>query len=102
MKLLYCPNCHDVFNLRPQLKTCSCGQVKGRYIDNVNAEVNGKGVSLGMGNGSFMVAVAHAPYVREDFRNTGDVYRRHDTSIVCWARPHEGPANSHTRVNPDL
>lgn len=102
MKLLFCTSCGDLFNLRDRLKTCSCGKTKGQYIDNTHAEVNGHGVSLGIGNGSLYTAMAKLPETTEDFRNTGDVWRRHGTSIICWARPHEGPANSHTRVNPNL
>lgn len=102
MKLLYCFHCGDIFNLDRHLKKCACGRVKGMYTNSRDAVVNGQGVSLAMGNGSFESAVMQAENIEADFRNDGDVWRRHATSIICWARPHEGPANSHTTVNPDL
>lgn len=100
MKLLYCLECGDVFNLQLHEKTCGCGKVKGRYTSREEAEVNGEGVSLGIGNGSLNEAVLRVlkGEVTTDFRKEGDVRARHPSSIICWARPHEGPANSHTWV----
>lgn len=104
MKLLYCPTCGDIFNLDIRVKRCYCGAVVGRYLGRVGAEVNGEGISLAIGTGSFDAAVmaAAAGEPREDFRDSGDVWRRHPTSIIAWARPHEGPANPHTRINKEL
>ena len=104
MKLLYCHSCGDMFNLQRELKQCSCGTTKGRYVDNTYAEVNGKGSSLAIGNGSLQDALAQSNVVdMKDWRSVmTDPYARHNTSIICWARPHEGPANSHTKINPNL
>lgn len=102
MKLLYCPRCQSVFSLHLHLRSCECGLVKGRYEPNgVTAVVNGEGYSLAMGNGSFNMALAMSHEMKEDFRD-GDVWARHPTSIIAWARPHEGPANPRTRVDKDL
>lgn len=104
MKLLFCPVCGDIFNLQLHLKSCSCGMVKGLYIDYANAEVNGKGVSLAMGNGSLDMAIMNVSSVKEDFRNKpgSSSWDRHETTVICWVRPHEGPANPHTKINPEL
>ena len=53
MKLLRCNNCQDIFNLRRQEKTCSCGESKGKYIDNRNAEISGDCDLIGIDNHSF-------------------------------------------------
>jgi hypothetical protein len=104
MKLLCCFHCGDIFNLQMHLKSCSCGKTKGMYKNNRDAVVNGEGVSIGMGTGSFnnaIFAVVRGE-VQSDFRESGDVWRRHESSIICWARPHSGPANSNTTVDPTL
>lgn len=99
MKLLICDQCGDVFNLSFTLKQCSCGHVKGHYIDNVNAVVNGNGFSLAIGNGALYIAITKSMQDlsgnREDFIETGKITH-------CWVRPHTGPGNPHTTVNPDL
>jgi hypothetical protein len=60
MKLLYCPSCGDIFNLAKQVKTCSCGKVKGYYTDNLNAIYTG-GIPIGFTNNSFSQAVLNQP-----------------------------------------
>ena len=58
MKLLFCNNCHDIFNLkREEVKYCSCKKSWGRYIDNLNAEYSGDCVMLGIDNPSFIRAI---------------------------------------------
>ena len=54
MKLLFCTECSDVFNLSlDKEKSCSCGKTKGKYVDNLNAEYSGDGIPLGFRNGEF-------------------------------------------------
>jgi len=62
MKLLYCPKCHDVFNLEIGVgKTCSCKASGGFYHeDGLHAEYFG-GISLGFENVSFLEAVQRQP-----------------------------------------
>ena len=57
MKLLYCPTCHDVRKLGYTWTSCQCGEVRGRYVDNINAEWNGKGSLLGFANSSLTQAL---------------------------------------------
>ncbi len=104
MKLLMCSHCGDMFNLQRHLKACRCGITKGHYIDNEQAEVNGEGYSLAIGNGSLHFAIANSLNMKDDWRDhtEGDFYKKHETAIICWARPHDGPANSHTKVNKNL
>lgn len=104
MKLLMCHTCGDIFNLAiDRLKSCSCGQVKGKYLpDASHAVVNGNGFSLAMGTGSIWRALSEVPNMKEDWRKKIDAWARHPTTIICWARPHDGPANSHTTIDPNL
>lgn len=100
MKLLFCPKCYDVFKLAFGWRSCECGEVSGRYVNDIEAEVNGKGVSLAIGNGSLFDAVVR-------FRRMGGDYKKdarprpffiEKGSVICWVRPHEGPGNPHTKV----
>lgn len=62
MKLIICKKCKDVFNLRPGIiKECSCGQSKGMYLDNDNAEYSGLCIPLGFENVSLIEALADRP-----------------------------------------
>ena len=61
MKLLFCPECGDVFNLQTYLKSCHCKVTAGRYTaDGMNAMISG-GIPLGFSNVSFMLAVKNQP-----------------------------------------
>ena len=96
MKLLFCYVCHDVFKLAvDEIRSCACGKVRGRYINNSEAEVNGEGYSLAIGNGSLMNALYSIKEGRTELRPV-------ESEVICWVRPHEGPANPHTKVNKDL
>lgn len=59
MKLIHCVLCGDVIQLRTEvMRTCYCGKIKGQYIDHRNAEVSKEAISIAIGNGSLMVAIA--------------------------------------------
>ena len=61
MKLLYCTYCQDFLNLGYLEKICSCGRVKGRYTDDLNALHNGNGITIGIANDSFARAIRDQP-----------------------------------------
>ncbi len=61
MKLLYCKECHDVFNLNGNLKTCTCSKSGGKYLDNLYAEYYGPCIPLGFANMSFVRALSNQP-----------------------------------------
>ena len=62
MKLIFCTNCYDVFNLRYEMKTCSCKKSAGRYRSELDAEIEGEhALPLGFENKSFMVAIKNQP-----------------------------------------
>ena len=56
MKLLFCPECLDIFNINLNEKVCSCGKTKGKYIDKLKAEYSG-GIPIGFANTSFRFAL---------------------------------------------
>lgn len=61
MKLLYCQDCGDIFNLTKKLKFCSCGATGGKYLNNTNAEYYGSGIPLGFDNFSLIAAIENRP-----------------------------------------
>jgi hypothetical protein len=89
MKLLFCPNCWDIFKLDRKLRSCSCGKCKGKYLeDDHHAVVNGEGYSLAMDNNSFVkLTLAESFTIKH---------------ITCWARPHTGEKNPNTIIQKDL
>ena len=57
MKIIFCPNCTDFYNLRHETKSCSCGATSGKYTDDLNADVFGENaIVLGIDNTSFVKA----------------------------------------------
>ena len=61
MKLIYCPMCKDVRRLTRRKRKCSCGQAWGRYVNDLEAEVGGTAVPLGIAWSSFNYALRHRP-----------------------------------------
>lgn len=101
MKLIYCPECGDVFQLRlGKMKKCECGAVKGRYINNSLAEVSKNAYSLAIGNGALMNAIANMIELQKTSGDTADrqEYIKKANLIYAWARPNEGVGNPHTTI----
>jgi hypothetical protein len=62
MRLLYCKECEDIFNLTQELKRCSCGNTSGKYVDNLNAVYSGNNaITLGFHKDLFDRAVRKQP-----------------------------------------
>lgn len=62
MKLLLCTKCLSVFSLHDEMYSCRCGEVSGRYIDNVTGIYSGtSAVPLGFNNSSFFRSVRDQP-----------------------------------------
>ena len=57
MKILMCLKCGDIFNLSKKEKTCGCGETKGLYVDELNAEISGECQPIGIANGSFLQSI---------------------------------------------
>jgi len=61
MKLIYCPQCHDVVKLDFMERTCECRASYGYYEDDLNAIYGGSAVPLGFANSSLVKAVKNQP-----------------------------------------
>ena len=99
MKLLFCPECGAMFSLRIGItKTCDCGRVSGQYNDRCQAEVNGKGIAVAIGNGSLHDAIYRMQQSKHMHYADRDHFKDSCRVEYCWVRPHEGPGNPHTTV----
>ncbi len=61
MKLIFCKSCYDVKKLSMEMTYCNCKKSYGRYVDNLNAEINEHAIPLGFNNFSLMYAVKNQP-----------------------------------------
>jgi len=62
MKLIYCPECHDVRKLDYPVTVCKCGASKGWYLnDGLHAMIQGAAIPLGIANRSFVTALDNRP-----------------------------------------
>ncbi len=96
MKLMFCPSCFDVFKLViAQPRSCICGLVQGQLIDQEIGSTNGRGVSLVIGNGSLVQAVAKLNNLKHDKDNK---FYQKQTPVLCWVRPKSGPGNPRTKI----
>ena len=87
MKLIFCPDCSDVFKLAHETRTCACGKCRAKYINHSKAVTNGKGVCLAISNPSLVEACfTLSPKAR----------------VECWVRPHTGENNPNTSIDRDL
>lgn len=96
MKLMYCPECQDVFKIVIyQQRACRCGSVRGQLLDADLAKINGRGVSMAIGGGSLAQAVTrlHGLSQKQDL----EYYVKH-CQVKCWVRPHGGPGNPRTKI----
>ena len=86
MKLIFCLECADVVLLRllpeGEYRSCDCGQSKGRYINNVDAEIFGSAVPIGFANRSFSLAVMSQPESGEGESFTAFVIPKECPTVV--------------------
>ena len=60
MKLMVCHTCNDILALRPEWRSCACGQTSGRYVDDLDAVVwgePGQFCAVGFRNGELARAI---------------------------------------------
>lgn len=57
MKLLFCPLCGDVRALRCEECKCSCGESRGKMLDEIRGEYSGCAVPLGINNSTLSAAL---------------------------------------------
>ena len=62
MKLLFCKDCQDIIRLIDTKRTCRCGKVSGKYIDNIHVVYSGdNAVPIGFANSTLRNAVLNQP-----------------------------------------
>ena len=62
MKLIYCPECHDIIKLKIGLSFCNCGESSGEYhYNSLYASISGKAIPIGIANSSFLKALKNQP-----------------------------------------
>ena len=63
MKLLLCKNCQDFIRLiQGETRTCKCGAVSGKYLDNLNAIYSGdEAIPIGFANSTLVEAIRNQP-----------------------------------------
>jgi len=61
MKLIFCPICKDMLALREAYRVCECGKSGGQYLDNINAEITGESIPIGIHNMSLGTAIGLQP-----------------------------------------
>lgn len=102
MKLLFCPECQDIFKLKVgEMRFCECGHVYGKYADNGrDAYVSESGVSIAIGNGSLREAIFGMMALQAKSKNSADrkSYQTGGKIEYAWVRPNEGEGNPHCKV----
>lgn len=105
MKLLLCTKCFDVFKLDYDLRQCKCGEVKGKYEANGATALttdNEATISLALGNGAVMNAIADMKTHQRNTDNTAErfEYYLQGNGLIshAWVRPNNGPGNPHTKL----
>jgi len=106
MKLLFCEKCWDIFKLDiDKERSCKCGYVTGKYINDYEAITNGKGISIAIGNGSLINAIRDYKKIEKlipkfcEVNITGrKIFIDKARISHAWVRPNEGPGNPHTKV----
>jgi len=103
MKLLFCPNCGDIFNITPsEVRKCRCGDVRGKYNpDGHTAVTNGNGFCLGINNNDLRKAImAYSSYPNVEDKDYE--FCRQCLGVEVWIRSHRGPSNPRSEVDTDL
>ncbi len=102
MKLIYCQDCHDLFKLSLTMRTCECGHVYGRYVNNQDAEVSEDAVSIVIGNTHLRASIEAMQIHTLRTGNTADrtsyCQPGHGLIELAWVRPNCGPGNPRSRV----
>lgn len=79
MKLIYCPECQDLFGLRYELRECSCKKSAGQYSgDGLHAIISGPAIPLGIDNASFRQALRLRPQAGQ-----GEVFEAFVIPKIC-------------------
>lgn len=88
MKLIYCPDCRDLFRLNYKSRMCDCGKSSGAYRDNgLHAWISGLAIPIGFDNGSFSKAKRDQPESGNGVKFTAFVIPRQCDTIEVLDEP---------------
>ena len=73
MKLLLCTSCRDIIRLvKHEIRSCSCGECRGSYTDNINAWYEGStAMPLGIADSSLVEAFLNQP---DEDNGSGNIF----------------------------
>lgn len=96
MKLMFCTDCSDVFKLvRYGERSCLCGKVRGKLLDNTQAVINGEGISMMLGNVLLVEALEKLANMDQ---NESEEYYKKNAVAHLHVRPNSGNGNPRTKV----
>jgi predicted nucleic acid-binding Zn-ribbon protein len=103
MKLLYCEHCGDMFQPGSKdYRTCECGRVKGRYLNEREVEISPEAISIAIGNEALREAIEDMQrhlILTGGEADKADYYQPHQGLIeYAWVRPNSGPGNPRSQV----
>lgn len=85
MKLLYCIYCQDAVRLQKELRACKCGRSRGRYFNEVFAEVSPRECAVVcLHNTSVLMAVQDLPHSREKGPEIKAWLASYDSDHITW------------------
>ncbi len=74
MKVAICVKCSSFLQLGKEFKSCTCGEIKGRYLDNGDdIEVTEGTYVMGIANNDIAWAISNSKYTDEGLRK-----------VRCW------------------
>ena len=82
MKLILCPHCQDVVRLKRGTSRCMCGKSWGRYVNDIDAEVNSEAIPLGFDNASLVKAIKNRPMTGRGYQFTAFVIPFHCPTVT--------------------
>ena len=85
MKLIACTECNDIMNLHHiHVRTCYCGAVAGRYLDDfITAVVNKDAIVVGIDNNGFAIS-KHYYEINQEIKDRVDIF------FTGWIPNHPG------------
>lgn len=61
MKLIFCPECHDVVKLARDWRNCECRASGGQYKNDLDAVYTAPAIPLGFANSTLVKAIENQP-----------------------------------------
>lgn len=87
MKLLFCPECHDIIKLQKYTRTCQCEKSGGYYLENGDyAKFFGQAIPIAISNLSFEQAIRSRSNKDKSESFTGFVFPKKHPHIFYYKK----------------